>query len=364
MVLAAPVGTLSGVTDVAGYRIDRVDPKQLPAAEQEALARLFQRMSKEIVPEDPERPLDAILSRIRATSPNEWHASARARDARGNVVGWISTSRSLNDPENPHVAWTELSVHPDNRRKGLGTALFAENVAASEGQHPELMFMGMTNDRAAAGGLFLEKIGAQPGLPMKTNSLTIADVDRAKVAEWAKIDPAGYRIERIDNVVPPKLIAPYIQASDGINDMPKGDLKMGDWKLTEEQIHDRESWMKQIGSTWWLLVAVDEKGEGAGFTEITYDPKQPWVIWQGGTAVTRGHRGHRLGLWMKAVMLDRILRELPAAKYIRTGNANTNAQMLGINTDLGFKLAWQSVLWQLPIAEARKVAGAKATARL
>lgn len=344
--------------DVNGYTIDRVDPKALPEAEQLSLARLHQRMSREIVPEDPERRLEAILARMRATAPNQWHAWVRARDAKGNVVGWAATSRSLNDPENTHVAWSELSVHPDHRRKGLGRAIFAELVAASEGQHPELLFMGMTNDRARAGGLFLETIGAQAGLPMKTNSLAIADVDRAKVSGWAKLDPAGYRLERVDNVVPPALIAPYIQAADGINDMPKGDLKMGDWKLTEEQIHDRESWLKQVGSQWWLLVAVHEAtGEGAGFTEISYDPKQPWVIWQGGTAVTRGHRGHRLGLWMKAVMLDRILREVSAATYIRTGNANTNAQMLGINTDLGFKVAWQSVLWQLPIADAQKAVG-------
>jgi GNAT superfamily N-acetyltransferase len=344
--------------DVNGYTIDRVTPVELPEDEQLALALLFQRMSKEIVPEDPERPLDAILARIRATSPNEWHARVCARDAKGNVVAFAATSRSLNDPENPHVAWTEVSVHPDHRRKGLGRAVLAELVAAAEGQHPELLFIGMTNDRAPGGGLFLEKIGAQAGLPMKTNQLVLADVDRAQVAEWAKLGPAGYRLERADNVVPPALIAPYIQAANGINDMPRGDLKMGDWKLTEEQIHDRESWIKQIGSTSWLLVAIDEEtGDGAGFTDITYDPKQPWVIWQGGTAVTREHRGHRLGLWMKAVMLDRMLRELPEAKYIRTGNANTNAQMLGINTDLGFKLAWQSVLWQLPIADAKKGLG-------
>jgi mycothiol synthase len=344
--------------DVPGYTLDRVDPKELPELEQVALARLHQRMGREIVPEDPERPLDAILVRIRASTPNEWHARVRARDATGSVVGFAATSRSLNDPENPHLAWTEISVHPDHRRKGLGRALLAELVAAAEGQHPELLFMGMTNDRAPSGDVFLEKIGAQPGLPMKTNQLTLTGVDRAKVAEWARIDPAGYRLERADNVVPPALIAPYIQAANGINDMPRGDLKMGDWKLTEEQIHDRESWIEQIGSTSWLIVAIDERtGDGAGFTDVTYDPKQPWVIWQGGTAVTREHRGHRLGLWMKAVMLDRILRELPEAKYIRTGNANTNAQMLRINTDLGFKLAWQSVLWQLPIADAKKAVG-------
>ena len=344
--------------NVNGYTIDRVVPQDLSENEQIALARLFQRMSHEILPEDPERPIEAILPRLRASVPNEWRGRVRARDAKGNVVGFGGTNRSLNDPENAHVAWTELSVHPDHRRKGLGRALLAELAAQAEGQHPELLFMGMTNDRVPSGEPFLTAMGATAGLPMKTNQLALASVDRAQLIDWAKLDPAGYRLERVDHVVPAELVTAYIQASDAINDMPKGDLKMGDWKLTEEQIRDRESWFEQTGIQWWLLVAIHEAtGEGAGFTDVTYDPKQPWVIWQQGTAVTRGHRGHRLGLWMKAVMLERIMRELPNAKYIRTGNANTNAQMLDINTQLGFKMAWQSTLWQLPIADARKAVG-------
>jgi GNAT superfamily N-acetyltransferase len=344
--------------NINGYTIDRVDPHDLPQSELEAVARLFQTTNTELLPEEPVRPLDVILTRLRSKAPNQWNARVRARDAKGNVVGWVGGGRSLNEPENAHILWCETQVHPDHRRKGLGTALFREFVQACEGQHPELLFMGMTNDRVAAGEQFLKGIGAQPGLPMKTNQLVLADVDRAQVAEWAKLDPPGYRLQRIDDVVPPEFMAAYIQASEGMNDMPKGDLKMADWKLTEEQVRDRESWFKQVGTEWWLLVAIDEAtGEGAGFSDVTYDPKQPWVIWQQGTGVTRAHRGHKLGLWMKAVMLDRILRERPESKFIRTGNANTNAQMLGINTQLGFKVAWQSMLWQLPIADAKKAVG-------
>jgi mycothiol synthase len=344
--------------DHNGYTLDRIEPQDLSEAELLAVARLFQAMDRELLPEEPVRPLDAILRRLRSKTPNQWNARIRARDAQGEVIGFVGGGRPLNEPENAHVMWCELRVHPDQRRKGLGTALFREFVRACEGQHPELLFMGMTNDRVPAGESFLKEIGAHPGLPMKTNQLVLADVDRAQVAEWARLDPPGYRLERIDDVVPPELMAAYIQASDGINDMPKGDLKMGDWKLTEEQVRDRESWLKQVGMGWWLVLAIDlATGEGAGFSDVNYDPKQPWVIWQQGTGVTRAHRGHKLGLWMKAVMLDRILRERPEAKFIRTGNANTNAQMLGINTQLGFKVAWQSMLWQLPIADAKKAVG-------
>jgi hypothetical protein len=58
-------------------------------------------------------------------------------------------------------------------------------------------------------------------------------------------------------------------------------------------------------------------------------------------------------MWMKAVMLKRILGERPKALFIRTGNANTNAQMLGINAQLGFVQAWSACLWQISIADAR-----------
>ena len=143
-----------------------------------------------------------------------------------------------------------------------------------------------------------------------------------------------------------------------MNDAPRGDLKIADWKLTEEQIRERESWFKQTGSEWWLLVAVHEaSGEGAGFTEVSYDPKVSHVIWQQGTAVIDAHRGHRLGMWMKAVMLKRILANRPNALFIRTGNANTNAQMLGINTELGFRQAWSACLWQISLADARRAVG-------
>src|SRR6266576_2893637 len=104
---------------------------------------------------------------------------------------------------------------------------------------------------------------------------------------WCEIAvaPAGYRLERVDGVVPDKLVRPYIESASGMNDAPRGDLRMDDWELTEEQIRDRESWQQQAGIERWLIVAVHEaSGAGAGFTEVTYDPRVPHLIWQQGTA--------------------------------------------------------------------------------
>jgi GNAT superfamily N-acetyltransferase len=335
-----------------------LDPLKSSPAQLREAAELYQAQQSERTPEDPLTPLDAIEQRLRAVVPGRWQAYFGARHAGGALVGYGVVGRSLNEPENAHLRWTELVVSAKHRRKGVGRALLRALVDAVADQGDNVVLMTQTTDRVPSGSEFARAIGAEPGLDMKTNQLDLSKVDRAKVEEWAAIAPKGYRLARIDNNVPAELVAPYIAASNGMNDAPRGDLKMADWKLTEEQIRERESWFKQTGSEWWLLVALHEAtGEGAGFTEVTYDPKISHVIWQQGTAVLDAHRGHRLGMWMKAVMLKRILDERRKALFIRTGNANTNAQMLAINTELGFAQAWSACLWQISIADARKAVG-------
>ena len=347
-----------------GYRIEEIDLTDRSRPELEEAARLLQAQNHERVPEDPLTPIDALIQRITAVTPGQWRAIFSARDASGTLVGSSFVGWNKNEPENAHARWTEVNVLPEHRRKGVGRALMGAAVEACIGQGDNLVFFGQTNDRQPSGAAFAKALAASAGLEMKLNQLAIADVDRAKVAEWAKLDPSGYRLERADNVVPQKLITPFLDSANSMNDMPKGDLKFADQKFTEEQLHERESWLKQAGMEWWLIVAIhEETGEGAGFTEVNYDPRMGTVVQQSGTGVTANHRGHRLGLWMKAAMLERIMRERPEAKFIRTGNANVNKNMLEINTLLGFRHAWSNTLWQLPLAEARTSLGLREAAK-
>jgi len=341
-----------------GYTIERVDPANRSDAELNDSARMFQQMNKERVPEDPVTPAEVIVQRIRATTPNQWRAIFTARDSSGALVGTGFVGWNKNEPENAHARWTEVNVLPAHRRKGVGKALLRALVEACIDQRDDLVFFGQTSDRVPSGESFLKAIAATPGLPMRLNQLTIADVDRTKLAEWAKINSPGYRLEWADGEIPQPLVKAYLDAANAMNDMPKGDLKFEDQEFTEEQLRERELWLKKAGLEWWVVLAINEAtGGGAGFSEVNYDPRVGHVVQQGGTGVIAMHRGHQLGLWMKAAMLQRIIKERPAAKYIRTGNANVNKQMLAINDQLGFRHAWQSTLWQLPLAEARTSLG-------
>ena len=47
-----------------------------------------------------------------------------------------------------------------------------------------------------------------------------------------------------------------------------------------------------------------------------------------------------------------MLKERPQVKYVRTGNADSNAAMLKINTELGFKPYTADALWQVTLQQA------------
>jgi GNAT superfamily N-acetyltransferase len=346
------------MNDPQGYRIEPFEPAELAPAQLREAAVFQQSIGHERAPEDPLTSPEAIEARMLARAPGQWHAMFGARGPGGEVVGYSFVAWDKNEPGNQHLRWCEIAVAREHRRRGVGRALLRRAVAAVADQGDNIVFMSQVTDRIPAGEEFARAIGATPGLEMKANQLDLTTVDRAKLSEWAAIAPAGYRLEQVDGPVPAKLVAPYIESASGMNDAPRGDLRMDDWELNEAQIRDRESWMQQAGVERWLILAVhEETGAGAGFTEVTYDPRIPHVIWQQGTAVIDAHRGHRLGLWMKAAMLERILDERTKAVFIRTGNANTNARMLAINTQLGFRPAWSAALWQLTLADARRAIG-------
>jgi mycothiol synthase len=346
------------VNDPQGYRIEPFEPTELAPAQLREAALFQQALEHERVVEDPLMAPEAIEARMRATSPGQWRAFFGARDQSGAIVGYSVVGWEKNEPGNQHMRWCEVAVAPEHRRRGLGRSLLRRAVQAVADQREDLLFISQFGDRIPAAEQFARAMGATPGLEMKTNQLDLRAVDRTKVSVWAAITPAGYRLERVDGPVPEALVNPYIESASAINDAPRGDLRMDDWELNEEQIRDRDSWLRQAGIERWLILALhDETGAGAGYTAVTYDPRVPHLIWQQGTAVVEAHRGHQLGLWMKAAMLKRILEERTQARFIRTGNANTNAQMLAINTQLGFKPAWSSSLWQLTLADARKAVG-------
>ena len=108
---------------------------------------------------------------------------------------------------------------------------------------------------------------------------------------------------------------------------------------------------------WAVYVRERATGAFAGISEVYWHPARPAILHQGDTGVFPQYRNRGLGRWLKAAMLDRVLRERPRVELIRTNNADSNAPMLRINTELGFRPYMARTIWQVETDRVRRYLG-------
>jgi GNAT superfamily N-acetyltransferase len=101
-----------------------------------------------------------------------------------------------------------------------------------------------------------------------------------------------------------------------------------------------------------LTTAAVAKGEMAGYTEVVIRAGRTHRAIQYDTAVVPAHRGHGLGLWVKAAMVRRLRAEHPAITEIETDNAQDNTHMLAVNQRLGYRLHRRTHEYQLDLPTA------------
>lgn len=338
----------------AGYRIRPIDLATADDTLMHQVVALSKAMEAEARPEDPPTPDAMIEARFRTTSKLAQRTTFVAYFG-DRLVGRATFVRNLTG-SNDDIREIDLAVHPEHRRRGFGRSLLAAGLDGIADKDARLVEW-FTTSRVPASEAVSRKAGAKPGLRMRVSQLDLGAIDRALMRSWAATVPAGYRLEWIVDRIPDRLLEQALEAFRAINRMPLEDLDMQPWRFTEEIVRDWERTRKERGQTYWLLLAIENATEeAAGFTDVVFDVRSPHQIHQGGTAVDPKHQGRDLGKCLKATMVDRILADLPSARFIRTENAGTNAPMLAINVGMGFAPAWEETIWQLPLAEAKRYA--------
>ena len=108
------------------------------------------------------------------------------------------------------------------------------------------------------------------------------------------------------------------------------------------------------GTRDYSVAAVqDGTGEVAALTQVSIDPAgAPGWAYQMLTAVTRPHRGHRLGLLLKVAMLEWLATAEPDLRRVMTGNAAANEHMIAVNEALGHRVSDYFQSLELPVAAA------------
>jgi GNAT superfamily N-acetyltransferase len=160
----------------------------------------------------------------------------------------------------------------------------------------------------------------------------------------------GYRLTSWSGMVPDPLAAGFTAARQGMADMPVGGVDFGHAEWDEERVRAAAEVVARRGERLVTVAALAESdGSVAGYTELVLPADTAGPAQQYDTAVLGAHRGHGLGLWIKAEMLRRVRAEHPATTEIRTDNADDNRHMLAVNTALGFRPQRRTVMYQLSL---------------
>lgn len=310
----------------------------------------------EELPDDPPRSLEYTVNNLKSLDKFENHELKDWYTWQGErVIAMVFTNIGFHE-NNRHLINIELGVHPDFRRQGIATTLLRHIVEAAD-EHGRTLIIHGHLDHLRSGKAFIECLGGKAGLAGHENQLSFADLDRNLIRSWiedASSTAADFSLGLWDGPFPEEEIDAVIALLQVMNTAPTGELELEDEVMTAQDLRDWEDYMRACGSERWTLYARHTPtGELAGYTETVWNPDDPETLEQGDTAVLPKYRGHGLGKWLKAAMIEKVLAERPQVKRIRTGNADSNAPMLAINHKLGFKPYHPWTDWQIEIEQIR-----------
>ena len=332
------------------YTYTVADPQQFTddeIAEGVAFGNVLQ---AEVVPDDPPTPVELAIEAHRNRPERIRRLSVRARAADGTLVGAFGVGIDPDHDDNPDMLGVGINVLPDHRRHGIATQLLAYVVAVARREN-RTRLIADTTSKLPGGAAFAQLLGAELKQANHMNRLLIADVDRALMEQWVVDGPKraeGYEIFGWDGDVPDEHMDNFLDAVLVMNTAPRDDLEMNDFTITADQIREQEKVAHAVGYVSWQLIARRvSDGAWAGIHDVAWIPSEPDYVYVGATGVRPEHRGHALGKWLKAVMTLRVMDERPNVTEIRTGNADSNDAMLGINKEMGYKPFIDQSTWEL-----------------
>ncbi len=264
----------------------------------------------------------------------------------GQVTGSLHLHFSQRD--NTHMAGLGVSVHPDKRREGRGRALFEEGLARVRASGRRLVTTGTLDAEAPAA--FATAMGFNRASIEVQRRQDLTEVDPARVEELrahAAEAARDYTLIRLDGPVPDDLLDEVAEMSAAINDAPTDDLDIEDEVFDAKRVRGFEAAQEAAGNKLYHLIArLGTDGPLAGHTVVGRPVEQPEWAWQWDTAVLGAHRGHRLGMLLKADMVLWLLAAEPEIRWLDTWNAESNSHMIAVNEALGYRIVTRHLGWQ------------------
>ena len=259
-------------------------------------------------------------------------------------VGTASIDAS--DYDNLEMAWLSVRIAPDRRRRGFGTQLLRDlEAVAVEMGRPLLLIDGW--DGAATLGFAATTSYERKSAEIRRRQVVARAPDPRSIRDEALEHASEYDLLRFEGYSPDEMLPALVDLTSAINDAPLDDLEWEDEIYSPERVRAYERAQIESGYRFRRIVARHrDTGELAGHTVVVVDSERPAIAEQHDTSVVRAHRGHRLGLLLKAEMLLWLADDEPQVERIYTNNAESNRYMIAVNERLGYEPVGRIVEFQ------------------
>lgn len=269
----------------------------------------------------------------------------------GELDGRIVAAGSVGLPvlDNLNAAEVGVSVLPEVQRRGLGSQMLAhvETVAAEHDRNRLDAMAAWPFDAPADGsgspGVEFGRVhGYTCGLSevQRELPLPVDDALLEQLAAEAAPYHQGYEIRSWPGRVPDELIQGWLDLSATlVTEAPTGDNDHEEETTDIEAARIQEGVLEKQGRVKFNTAALDADGRVVAYTDMVLPGSDQRWVFQWGTLVHRDHRGHRLGMAVKAANLlgmQRSGNDLTGRRIV-TWNAGVNDHMIGINERMGFR---------------------------
>lgn len=287
------------------------------------------------------RPFDgpylAIEKRVNLTDDAYGtKAAVLVRDDHGAAVAGGTVILPLQD--NTELAFVEVFVPPEHRRRGHGSTVL-EALIALGSHHGRTTAFGeavwAVDEETDAGRAFAEARGFDLDLVDAVRELTLP-ADLPSIA----LDPA-YTLETWRGPCPDEWLDEYADLRRILNaEAPSGEAGLENEHWDAGRVRKDEADLVRVGREMQVTVARAADGQLVGHTQLAF-PGEGDEVYQWDTLVRPAHRGHGLGLALKIRTMHAAADLLEGRRRVTTWNAASNTHMIAVNDRLGFRqTAW------------------------
>jgi len=280
-----------------------------------------------VYPDDPITAIEFIA----------WGEQARERsdlvaDDDGTIVG---VARAFFESRRPNP-WLHIWVPAAERRRGLGSALFAEASAWARsngyGRFEAWVREDAEEGIAFAGGLGYEEIGRERGLTLDLTSIEAPIVQTPagiELTTWADRPEVAHGLHEV-----------WAEAAVDIPGEDEAVEPFEDWLRSDMQsAGDRAE---------GIFVALAGE-EVVGYAKFHFSAAQPTTLYHDMTGVKRASRGRGIATALKATQI-RWAKE-NGYEELRTSNEERNAPIRRLNKRFGYQPAVGRIYLRGPLAD-------------